>query len=356
MPSPAPAASIFDPTPFTNLTLWPIIRWLPTGIVPPRLVHPAIVIPLAALLAVPALVLAAAIRRKANMATIVNALRTGLAYYLALQLLHYGFSKAFKWQFYLPEPNTLYTPFGELPPDLAYWSVLGMHRPYVVGAGILELLAAGLLLLRPTRMLGGMLATVILSHVLALNLAFEIQVGAYSAWLLSLALLLSGPLWRGLLQLGLGQSVSSLPRLEALRPPLPRYVGLKLAIVGAMLVDSLFLYASTRNFNDDLAPRPPLHGAYAIVEAPPLDSIFDGQSHRFFVHRQGYGITQSADGWQSYPLQYLDTTHIALLTPTDTLRYRHRLTGDTLRLWPLHHYDSLTLTVLPWRTLPAFRH
>ena len=45
-------------------------------------------------------------------------LHTGVAWFLALQLLQYGFDKVFKHQFYLPEPNTLYTPLGLLPPDL----------------------------------------------------------------------------------------------------------------------------------------------------------------------------------------------------------------------------------------------
>ena len=35
------------------------------------------------------------------------ALHTGAAWFLALQLLEYGFDKVFKHPFYLPEPNTL---------------------------------------------------------------------------------------------------------------------------------------------------------------------------------------------------------------------------------------------------------
>ena len=41
-------------------------------------------------------------------------------YYLALQMFIYGFNKVFKWQFYLPEPNTLFTRLGNINPDLLY--------------------------------------------------------------------------------------------------------------------------------------------------------------------------------------------------------------------------------------------
>lgn len=303
----------------------------------------------------PALGMAVAIRRKADPARLLPALRTVMAYYLALQLLHYGFSKVFKWQFYLPEPNTLYTPFGELPPDLAYWSLLGLHRPYVVGAGVVELLAAFLLLLRPTRYLGAMLSAVILVHVLALNLTFHLTVGAYSAWLLTLALYIAHPALGATLRTVTGRSTAPLTLPSWHLPSRAAYVGLKTLVLGTMLVDSLFLYLDTGNFNDDLAPRPPLHGAYALADAAPVDTLFRATTQRFFVHRHGYGITQSPQGFASYPLRYLDAQHIALITPADTLRYRHRQHGDTLWLYPLHQPDTLTLVALPWRTLPALR-
>lgn len=353
VPSPAPAPSIFEVVALTKVTLWPIIQRWPLAAAPPSLSHPAIVVPLALWLLLPAVLLATAIRRKATIAHARYVL-TGFSYYLALALLHYGFSKAFKWQFYLPEPNTLYTPFGELPPDLAYWSLLGLQRPYVVGAGLLELLAAALLLWRRTRYLGAMLATLILAHVWALNLTFDLQVGAYSAWLLSLALTISLPAWRTTLMHLLGKAIAPLPSLTIPALPPARWIGLKTLLVGFMLVDSLYLYLDTGRFNDDAAPRPPLHGAYALA-APPTDPAWDSTALRFFVHRHGYGITQSPHGWTTRTLLYRDSQHIQLVVPPDTFTYRHTTHGDTLLLYPQHHATPIQLLALPWRDLPAWQ-
>ena len=49
---------------------------------------------------------------------ILAIIRQILCYYLALMMFKYGFDKVFKAQFYLPEPNTLYTPMGHLSKDI----------------------------------------------------------------------------------------------------------------------------------------------------------------------------------------------------------------------------------------------
>src|SRR5215203_4861430 len=52
-------------------------------------------------------------------------LQSVFRYYLIMQLFIYGFDKVFKTQFYLPEPNILFTPLGNISRDLLYWSTIG---------------------------------------------------------------------------------------------------------------------------------------------------------------------------------------------------------------------------------------
>ena len=99
-----------------------------------------------------------------------------ISYYLALQLFEYGFSKIFKWQFYLPEPNTLYTTMGNTYHDLMYWSTMGISRPYTIFAGVAEIIAACLLLFKRTRLVGALLAFFILVNVVAINFSYDISV------------------------------------------------------------------------------------------------------------------------------------------------------------------------------------
>ena len=239
-----------------------------------------------------------------------------VSYYLALQLLDYGFNKVFKWQFYLPEPNTLFTTVGETPRDVLYWSSMGSSRLYTMFAGIVEVLTALLLLFRRTRTFGGLIAFGVMVNVVAVNFGFDISVKIYSLFLLLLSLVVLlpdiGRLFRFFFQ-----DMSSVSE-----PPIkwePTFISqkgewtysiLKSFMIALMLFDVLSIYFATSNFNDDKAPRPPLHGAYEVIEfvrnreiIPPLTTI-GNRWQRLFVHRRGYLIVQEMnERMKDYALQ-----------------------------------------------------
>jgi uncharacterized membrane protein YhaH (DUF805 family) len=286
-------------------------------------------------------------------------LHAGASYYLALQLLAYGFDKVFKHQFYLPEPNTLYTPLGQLTPDILYWSTMGASRPYTVLAGLAEVVPALLLLFRRTRALGGLLALGVLLNVAALNLGFDISVKLYSLFLLLLSLVAAGPalclLYRALLRRQAMPPAPPGPRFGPWQPVL------KAALIGLLLLETAGPFVQTGHYNDDTAPRPLLHGAYQVerfvVNGDSL-SAAAGRLTRLFVHRQGYFITQTADAQlQDYPLSYgpgrlhlrgYDGTRITL---------RYRTAGPRLLLRGRWGPDSVFIEArtLPWRRLPLLQ-
>jgi hypothetical protein len=312
----------------------------------------------AALLLVTALAaagwVARARRTAATEARLWYGLHTGAAWLLALQLLEYGFDKVFKHQFYLPEPNTLYTPLGQLPPDLAYWSVMGASHSYNVFAGLLEVLPGLLLLWGRTRLVGGIMALAVLANVLALNLGFDISVKLWSGFLLLLAVLVAAP--------GLRTAYYALVR-ERWRPARPvrparwqgRWVGALRGVgLGILLLETAGPFVAEGNFNDDLLPRPPLHGAYTITALRPAAAV----PLRLFVHRQGYFITQVADGQvQDYKLTYAPGQLLLRDRAGCTSRLRYLATPAGLRLTGTLGADSISWLArpLPWRQRPLLR-
>jgi uncharacterized membrane protein YphA (DoxX/SURF4 family) len=225
-------------------------------------------------------------------------------YYLALQLIIYGFSKIFKVQFYLPEPNILYTKLGAIPRDLLYWSTLGLSRPYSIFLGATELLAAILLLFRRTMLMGAFLASVILINITAINFAFDISVKLLSCFLLALALFLTGAVWR---MQDAGYGIRDLKGRRIHRAG-------KTFVVALLFLEGLWVYISAGNFNDDRTARPYFHGAYQVKTfilnndtLPPLltDRV---RWKRVFFHRKGYFIIeQMNEEMLDYSLN-LDTT------------------------------------------------
>jgi hypothetical protein len=293
-------------------------------------------------------------RTAATEARLWYGLHTGAAWFLALQLLEYGFDKVFKHQFYLPEPNTLYTPLGLLPPDLAYWSVMGTSHAYSVFAGLLEVVPGLLLLWGRTRLVGGIVAVAVLANVLALNIGFDISVKLWSGFLLLLAGVVAAP--------GLQMAYYALVR-DIWRPARPvrpaqwhgRWVGAVRGLgLGLLLIETAGPFLSEQNFNDDLLPRPPLHGAYAITALRPAVAV----PMRLFVHRQDYLITQTADGQvQDYKLAYAPGQLLLRDETGRTSRLRYFATPAGLRLTGTLRADSVHWLArpLPWRQLPLLQ-
>ena len=295
-------------------------------------------------------------------------LLAALRYYLAMQLLAYGFSKVFKEQFYLPEPNTLYTPAGQLGRDILYWSAMGSSRAYVMFMGFTEVLAALLLLIRRTQLAGALLTAGIFINVLAVNIGFGISVKLYTAVLLAFCGMLLLPQWRRLAPLFTDSAVP--PQPPPYRPMRWQQAlrGIRAIIIMALFCDVLWPAFHSRVFNDDAAKRPPLHGAYDAVLfikngdtlAPLLTD--SARWRRFFFHRAGYFIAQDMQDEMHAYTATIDTgtQELWLALPGDSVErgFDYSWGADSLlRISGWLGDDSLTVfgRRLDWRKLPLMR-
>ena len=278
-------------------------------------------------------------------------------YYLAIQLLMYGLSKIFKWQFYLPEPNTFFTSLGQTNKDLLYWSIMGVSRSYSIFTGCAEVLAACLLLFKRTTLLGALLSIFVLVNVLAINFSFDISVKLYSCFLLCLAVVLIVPYCRALYCFFVKHGTETLRQWKpAYQNKKHRwlYVSAKTLLLIFICVDAFYIYWKANNFNDDAAFRPPLHGAYEVTTfvqngdtMPPLltDTL---RWRRVFIHRKGYLIVQKMnDEMKDHQLAY-DTVNQQLYIKqhqniSEIIFDYKKLTDTTLFLSGMYDNDTLNI-------------
>ena len=283
--------------------------------------------------------------------------RVGISYYLALQLFKYGFDKLFKHQFYLPEPNTLFTPLGHLSRDILYWSTIGSSYSYNVFMGLLEIIPATLLLFKRTRLIGALITIAVMINVCMVNIGFDISVKLYSAFLLFLGLILVSPnIKRLYLVLVSNQGVKPLSRQQYFgsRKQVFVFAIAKSLVVGLILFESLFSFFSTNNFNDDTAARPLLHGAYDVRmvkrNGDTLALLVNQAAllKRIFIHRSGYLITQTMnDDMQDYKLLH-DLEHKQLTLSeydgsTVVLGYRYSKADSLLKLSGIMDADTIEI-------------
>lgn len=204
-------------------------------------------------------------------------------YYLALILLKYGLDKILKTQFYLPEPNILFTPLGKLDKDILFWSTMGTSYSYNLFMGIAEIIPAILLLIPRTRMLGALMAVGVLFNVVAINFSFDISVKLFSSFLLITSLFLALPLVAALIRnVPVKVDENSYPftgHRKSLR------ILLTCCLFTLLFAEGLYPITRIETWNDDNAARPYLHGAYECIDN-------NSEIKRLFVHRDGYLIFQ----------------------------------------------------------------
>ncbi len=297
---------------------------------------------------------------------LLASIRLLACYYLSLHLLSYGLNKVFKYQFYLPEPNILYTPLGQIDRDLLFWSTMGSSYGYNLFLGLLEVIPALLLLYRKTRVLGLLLALGVTGHVVAINFSFDISVKLFSSFLCFLCVL---TLWPQLSRLYLflvhQQSTALLPEPEWLAIGVWWKRILKLLVLVVIFLEAFVPYLQSGNWNDDLAQRPYLHGAWQVKE---MITVADTQAaltlpiKRLFIHRNGYLIIQRPDdAMQDFALRIDSVKKQFILTNYQLyqlyLPYQYHPKDSTLEL---HYFDHgqeylLKTKALNWKSLPLLR-
>lgn len=211
-----------------------------------------------------------------------DVLRTILASILFFFLFKYGWDKITKSQFYQPEPNTLYTPLGKLSKDIAYWSLVGSSYSYTVSLGIIEVLAALLLLFKRTRFLASLLAIGIFGQVVLINFSFDISVKLLSFSLLAFSLVYTvsfTPHWKGIF----GFPTEHIPTSYSSG----KHQLIKFGFASLVTLECMFPTIGSNNWNDDQFPRLAHHGAYNVYG--------NRQVKRLFIHRRHYLILQSWD-------------------------------------------------------------
>jgi hypothetical protein len=111
-------------------------------------------------------------------------------YYVSLIAFSYGIIKLFGMQMPFPNLSQLATPLGDFLPMRLSWMFMGYSTSYQFFSGLMEVLAAMLLLYRRTATLGSIVATGVFLNVMMMNFSYDIPVKIYSMHLVMLCIFL----------------------------------------------------------------------------------------------------------------------------------------------------------------------
>jgi len=227
-----------------------------------------------AIAAMATLIWSALDRGRTNDARVHRYVHTFLRFYVASAMFSYGIQKVIPAQFPPPSLDRLVQTYGSSSPMGFLWTFMGASPAYEIFAGGAELLAALLLVLPATTLLGALVTIGVMSNVVALNLFFDASIKTYSSHLLLMAVFLAAPDARKLADFFLRRSPE--PLFEK------RWAHVGSLLLGALLV-ALFVYtglSETLTFYRETISadkRSPLRGIWNVdvldvdgVARPPL--------------------------------------------------------------------------------------
>lgn len=294
-----------------------------------------------------------------------NLFQIVLVYYLACVMLKYGFDKIFKIQFYLPEPNTLYTPLGMLDKDILFWSTMGTSYSYNIFMGLMEVIPALMLFFNKTRILGLFILLGVLINVVFINFGFDISVKLYSLFLLLICFLLLVPNLKKLIHFFISNQptvLSSFKGSEIIYSKSTR-IAIKTLIIFFIFTESLFPYIRNQNFNNDNTIQNPLRGAYEVVKIEQNKTNKNSVNlkiKRIFIHRDNYFIFQYTDDtMEDFYLEINETRNQFTLTNYNgekiKLNYKFVENSKTLAIYSPELGINIYSKSLPWKKMPLIQ-
>ncbi len=279
--------------------------------------------------------------------------KTLSCYYLSLMLFKYGVYKLFHTQFYVPEPNTLFTPIGLLDKDILYWSTMGVSYQYNVFIGIVEITASIFLLFKMTRVIGLLISLATLVNILAVNHGFNISVKTLTYMLLFLNVLSLSNHIRALVQFLTFKSNISLTKTAVIFENKKQHITLKSFAVLVLLLESFYPQISSMINKEE---QKNISAAYELINEN--DSISKNGIKRLFIHGHHFLIFQyNNDSIQDYKLE-IDTLNKLFILQDYTNRQTKlpylKYNKDSLVLQNYQNQD-LRFKYIHSQDLPVFK-
>lgn len=191
-----------------------------------------------------------------------------IRYYLAMNLLSYGFSKIFTNQFSELGLSDYLKTYGESSPMGLVWNLMEYSDMYTIFSGLAEVVPGLLLLFRRTTTFGAVLAAGVMLNVFMLNMSFDVPVKLFSGHLLLMSIFLVTLDWHRIANLFILNKPVAKKQISnyfSLRKWHITQVVLKILIVTFFIGFNAYNSYSMQSQWGKLAPKPALYGIYDVT-------------------------------------------------------------------------------------------
>lgn len=224
-------------------------------------------------------------------------------YYLFVGMFIYGIYKIFGNQLII-SPHQFFQPMDFYRPQLVIWTAMAASKAYPVFGGIMEVLAAILLLFRRTATLGALIALSLLINVLVLDIGFDTPVKVFVFHLLFFNLIILWPNIKILYRLFILKESETLsivaPVVDQGKFKLPVYI-LKAMFIGIIIIPRI---VSNINVNHKAKHNPyknligihEMDTTFGLGTDVSMKSILPKKWKKFSIEQRNLFYTQLSDG------------------------------------------------------------
>jgi len=232
------------------------------------------------------------IGRRINYESLTRWMLVLLRYFLAFNMVSYGFAKLYYLQFSAMTEISLDSTYGESSPMGLLWNFMGHSQGYCMFTGILELIGGLLLLSRKTQTLGALTTFGVMLNVFMLNMCFDVPVKLLSGHMVLFSLLIIAydreRLWNNFFK---NEAVSafSIKDIIAEKYQKAKTILKWLVILGWLGFSAYSGYEAYQQYGPN-AKKPALAGAYEVTsfnayqDGIPMDPIPDSIRWKTIYH------------------------------------------------------------------------
>ena len=231
-------------------------------------------------------------------------------YYVAINLISYGYAKIIKLQFPAPSPTRLLQQVGDMSPMGLAWTYMGYSTGFNYFTGFAEAICGILLLFRYTTTLGAIIGLVVAGNIMAINYCFDVPVTTLSTMLVAMCIFLLFRDYERLVSFFIKNKPAAPSNLSAHRFK-AKWKNIilnifKYAIVLYVVIGYFISSVQSGAMYGDNAKKPPFYGLYDVV-------LFKRNSDTIPP------LTTDSTRWDKFIISYADGAQIKFMN--DSVKY-----------------------------------
>ncbi|MEM9546416.1 MAG: hypothetical protein AAGA77_10620 [Bacteroidota bacterium] len=280
-----------------------------------------------------------------------------IRYFVAYQMISYGYAKIFYLQFGPPTISGMNTLLGDKSPMGLLWAFMGFSKTYCIFTGVAEFVGGVLLFSRKTTLLGAIITLGVMTNVMMLNYCFDVPVKFFSTHMVVFSLIIIGFWGKNVIDFFFRGKAFEPVKIADVVPQKWQKIKfyLKWAVLIIYITNSAYTLNGYAQQYKNQTPAVAFHGLYEVgqfslyrdgglMEHPPAEKVWK----ELDIRKDGRTVFKRQKGNPYYNNTEIDTvnqeiTFFKMKDDSIGTKYQYKMFTDSITLNGRYENDSLAV-------------